>query len=455
MGNVAKHHGKKKKIMGWVPPPVDRQIDGQTRVKTLPSRRTTYAGGNNCKTALMYAAKGGHKDCVATLLQWGAAVNVWDDKHEATALMYVAKNTTAECTDLLIEAGADVNQQDKQGRTPLMYAATAGNFECVDSLLLKGIDVNKMDNNKMMAIDYAARYGQHKFIEKLIHAGSDVHHTHDGNFTTLMSAAIKGSYKCVEKIIQAGADVNIATSCSGTALCFAAYELEARPEKIECMKLMLAAAADVNYCDNNGSSVLHFAAKSGHVEGIQFLLKEGANVNASDQCGNTVLMSAAGSGHDSYLEFMMHEALDMLSIHGGYELLDPGDDMVGCVKIILQSGALVNRLNSFRQNALKYHVANGDPISREVAMLLFAAGETIDEDTVFRTTRTTRMVPVQVPDYLVRSEVEELRLVPICRAALRRYMLKASPVNLCCRVPQLGLPSMLIDYLLYDMSIYN
>ena len=27
-------------------PPVDRQMDRQTCVKTLPSRRTTYAGGN-------------------------------------------------------------------------------------------------------------------------------------------------------------------------------------------------------------------------------------------------------------------------------------------------------------------------------------------------------------------------------------------------------------------------
>ena len=42
MGNVAKHHGKKK-IMGLVPP---LWTDRQTRVKTLPSRRTTYAGGN-------------------------------------------------------------------------------------------------------------------------------------------------------------------------------------------------------------------------------------------------------------------------------------------------------------------------------------------------------------------------------------------------------------------------
>ena len=39
LGNVAKHYGI------WVPPPRG-QTEGQTRVKTLPSRRTTYAGGN-------------------------------------------------------------------------------------------------------------------------------------------------------------------------------------------------------------------------------------------------------------------------------------------------------------------------------------------------------------------------------------------------------------------------
>ena len=33
---------------GYPPPPLwtDRLMEGQTRVKTLPSRRTTYAGGN-------------------------------------------------------------------------------------------------------------------------------------------------------------------------------------------------------------------------------------------------------------------------------------------------------------------------------------------------------------------------------------------------------------------------
>ena len=61
LGNVAKHYGI------WVPPPVSApwhsgkcckalwdmgtppcgQTEGQTRVNTLPSRRTTYAGGSN------------------------------------------------------------------------------------------------------------------------------------------------------------------------------------------------------------------------------------------------------------------------------------------------------------------------------------------------------------------------------------------------------------------------
>ena len=53
LGNVAKHYGI------WVPPLwTDRLMDGwkegQTRVKTLPSRRTTYAGGNKTNSALVF-----------------------------------------------------------------------------------------------------------------------------------------------------------------------------------------------------------------------------------------------------------------------------------------------------------------------------------------------------------------------------------------------------------------
>ena len=42
------HSGKCcKALWDMGTPPVDRQMEGQTRVKTLPSRRTTYASGKN------------------------------------------------------------------------------------------------------------------------------------------------------------------------------------------------------------------------------------------------------------------------------------------------------------------------------------------------------------------------------------------------------------------------
>ena len=46
------HSGKCCKAlwdMGTPRPPVDRQMEGQTRVKTLPSHRTTYAGGKDAR----------------------------------------------------------------------------------------------------------------------------------------------------------------------------------------------------------------------------------------------------------------------------------------------------------------------------------------------------------------------------------------------------------------------
>ena len=48
LGNVAKHYGI------WVPP--CGQTEGQTHVKTLPSRRTTYAGGNNNRFKIKFGA---------------------------------------------------------------------------------------------------------------------------------------------------------------------------------------------------------------------------------------------------------------------------------------------------------------------------------------------------------------------------------------------------------------
>ena len=51
LGNVAKHYGI------WGTPPCGQWTDRQTRVKTLPSRRITYAGGNKSATQIIQVIK--------------------------------------------------------------------------------------------------------------------------------------------------------------------------------------------------------------------------------------------------------------------------------------------------------------------------------------------------------------------------------------------------------------
>ena len=72
-------------------------------------------------------------------------------------------------------------------------------------------------------------------------------------------------------------------------------------------------------------------------------------------------------------------------------------------------------------------------------MLLYAAGECFAE------------TKVQVPDYLRQPE---WNLKHLAREAIRKHPINIDPhENLFGRIPLLGLPSLITEYLLYDMSL--
>ena len=48
---------------------------------------------------------------------------------------------------------------------------------------------------------------------------------------------------------------------------------------------------------------------------------------------------------------------------------------------------------------------------------------------------------------------EEMSLKHLCRKAIRKHLLKMSPVNLFVQVPQLGLPTLLQEYLLFNVYL--
>ena len=73
--------------------------------------------------------------------------------------------------------------------------------------------------------------------------------------------------------------------------------------------------------------------------------------------------------------------------------------------------------------------------------LLFAAGDVLDEN-----------YP-NIPEFL-KLEEPDIQLQSICRKAIRKHMIRVNPhLHLFARIPELGLPTPLTEYLLYDVEL--
>ena len=134
-------------------------------------------------------------------------------------------------------------------------------------------------------------------------------------------------------------------------------------------------------------------------------------------------------------------ALIMLS---GNKTVSPAQQLQ-CITLLLKAGAHINRFNMFYQNALDEHFTNCKPPRKEIAMLLFASGEMSE--------LTAGQDDVEVPEYVVNSHLK-LCLKHLCREAIRHHLIDLnSRLHLFSRIPELGLPPLLNEYLLYEQSL--
>ena len=286
--------------------------------------------------------------------------------------------------------------------TALMKTSEKGHVQCVKLLVKEGADVNAWNDLGYTALTYAAGNGHADVVNTLIRAGTDVNDRDCNGRTCLIHAVECGHDVCVNLLIKAGADVNK---------------------------------------ERRGETALMIAVLLGNLRCVDLLLKSGADVNSTDYNGNTLL----------------HKALDVSEKH-----MQPCSTIVKIIRAVLQAGARVNVMNRRYLTPLWYYLekrkdrlgsflgfaclswdtrdpCNGD-CERKAVRIILAAGERPSDN-------TSKMVQEVAP-------VRKLSLMQLSVEAVRNHLLELDPyTHLFGRVPRLGLPSLLTEYLLYGASL--
>ncbi|HZH78122.1 MAG TPA: ankyrin repeat domain-containing protein [Archangium sp.] len=129
-------------------------------------------------------------------------------------------------------------------------------------------------------------------VEEFIRRGVDINRLY-GWKTPLMGAALSGVLGSVELLLRAGADVNAVNSDGRGALHLVLTLCDNNKkkslQKLDVMRALLAAGADVNRADAQGGTPLMGAARWGNADAVKLLLEAGANVNAVNAKGETAM----------------------------------------------------------------------------------------------------------------------------------------------------------------------
>ena len=429
-------------------------VDGVTiaqRKKNLGLLAASYIGHKDC--ANVFIKKGADVNCTDKMLDYISLRNLCDEAGCVgmripfiegigwTPLIYASGSGHLETMKALIRAGADVNLV-KKGTAPIITSAHRGQHKSVELLIEAGASVNITDSAVPPPLITAARTentaNSRKIIDILIKAGADVNVSYfdealscfgeGGTTNPLAEVAKHGTPKILSMLIEAGADVNMGSGHNIPLFAAALYG------KFECIKLLVQAGADVNQRNEDGETPLHESLMDSHQKALNVLMELGADVNIADDKGITPLM-----------------------LEASFSVVDIKSASASSFKRIcrfLKAGAHIGRMDHLGRNSLQRSFQLNQKKVQGVQMFLYAAGETLDGPTVpIQDLGNAGVLHIEIPKYFTQLK-ENLELKHLCREAIRKHLMDLDPhEHLFGRIPQLGLPSLMTEYMMYNCSL--
>ena len=261
-------------------------------------------------TALHRAVHQGDLARVRELIGAGADVRAVNH-FGASAMQLAAVRGDTDILQALLKAGADANAANAEGQTPLMVVARTGNVAAAQVLLRAGAQVNAREAwGGQTALMWAAAQSQPQMMQLLIARGARVDE--------------RSTVRDWQRRVTAEGRPKDMYRGGLTPLLFAARE-----GCVPCIDVLLAARADINLADPDGTTPLIMALLNLHWDTALHLIDRGADIQQWDRYGQTPL----------------YVAVDLHTLPVGRRVELPSDDThsgLDVVQVLLQRGANPN-----------------------------------------------------------------------------------------------------------------
>jgi ankyrin repeat protein len=272
----------------------------------LPADRGMRPFRRGAMSPLLYAARNGHTETAALLLDAGADINGTEANQIAPLLMAIS-NDQMDVATLLIARGADLDAQDWYGRSPLWSAVNVRNLYLDNKTFKNYIDRAPVLDVIRLLLEHGAdpnpRTKESPPVrESLLPITGTLEWVDFTGQTPFLTAALAGDVTVMRLLLKYGADPHIATYHGTTPLMAAAgvnwvvsqTYTEGPEALLEAVKLCVELGLDVNAVNSMGITAVDGAANRGSDDIIQYLVDHGAKLDVADNEGRAPIDWAHG-----------------------------------------------------------------------------------------------------------------------------------------------------------------
>lgn len=206
----------------------------------------------------------------ATMIK-GANNNMPTQTELNSALITAAAHGDTAEVHRLLRQGASVTATDDQGRTALIAAAYGDHLAVARLLIQAGADVNTQDNSRQSAYLIPTADGSLDFLRLTLQSGANVHRLDSYNGTGLIRAADRGHVEIIRELLTTDIAIDHVNRLGWTALLEAIILGNGGPNHTEVVRLLVAAGANVNLADRDGTTPLAHAQRRNFPEIITIL----------------------------------------------------------------------------------------------------------------------------------------------------------------------------------------